>query len=169
MLALVWMILAALALPFRSKGRLEAENAILRQQVIVLRRQVHGRVKLTNLDRAILVQLYRWFPWALRALVIVRPETVIGWHRAGFRAYWRWKSRRRGERPRVDAELRRLIRQMSLNNPLCGAPRVHGELLKLGYEVAQSTVAKYMIRRRGRPGQDWRTFLCNHAPGCSRN
>ncbi len=161
---MIWIVLAALALPFKSKGRLEAENAILRQQIMVLRRQVHGRVKLTNLDRAILLRLYRWFPWVLRALVIVRPETIIRWHRAGFRAYWRWKSGRRGGRPRVDAELRRLIRQMSLNNPLWGAPRLHGELLKLGYEVGQSTVAKYMIRRCGRPGQDWRTFLHNHAP-----
>ncbi len=92
MLGVIWIVLAALALPFKSKGRLEAENAILRQQVIVLRRQVRGRVKLTNLDQAILVQLYRWFPCILRALVIVRPETVIRWHRAGFRAYWRWKS-----------------------------------------------------------------------------
>ncbi len=159
MLALIWIVLAALALPFKSKRRLEAENAILRQQIIVLRRQVRGRVKLTNLDRAILVQPYRWFPRVLRTIVVVRPETVIRWHRAGFRAYWRWKSRRRGGRPRVDAELRMLIRQMSLDNPLWGAPRIHGELLKLGYEVAQSTVAKYMIRRRGWPGQDWRTFL----------
>ncbi len=164
MLAVIWIVLAGLALPFKSKGRLEAENAILRQQIMVLRRQVHGRVKLTNLDRAILVQLYRWFPWVLRALVIVRPATVIRWHRAGFRAYWRWKSRRRGGRPRVHSELRMFIRQISLDNPLWGAPRIHGELLKLGYEVAQSTVAKYMIRRRGRPGQDWRTFLRNHAP-----
>jgi hypothetical protein len=163
MLGVIWIVLAALALPFKSKGRLEAENAILRQQVIVLRRQVRGRVKLTNLDRAILVQLYRWFPCILRALVIVRPETVIRSHQAGFRAYWRLKSRRRGGRPQVDAELRMLIRQMSLDNPLWGAPRIHGELLKLGYEVAQSTVATYMIRRGGRPGQDWRTFLCNHA------
>jgi transposase InsO family protein len=163
MLAVIWIVVATLALPFKSKGRLEAENAILRQQIIVLRRQVHGRVKLTNLDRAILVQLYRWFPWVLRALVIVRPETVIRWHRSGFRAYWRWKSRSRGGRPRVDAELRMLIRQMSLDNPLWGAPCIQGELLKLGYEVAQSTVAKYMIRRRGRPGQDWRKFLHNHA------
>ncbi len=163
MLALIWIVLAALALPFKSKGRLEAEKAILRQQIIVLRRQVHGRVKLTNLDRTIFVQLYRWFPWALRALVIVRPETIIRWHQAGFRAYWRWRSRRRGGRPRIDPELRMLIRRMSLDNPLWGAPRIHGELLKLGYEVAQSSVAKYMIRRRGRPGQDWRTFLHNHA------
>jgi Hsp20/alpha crystallin family len=145
MLALIWIVLAALALPFKSKGRLEAENAILRQQIIVLRRQVHGRVKLTNLNRAISVQLYRWFPPAVAGAHVVRPETVIRWHRAGFRAYWRWKSRRPGGRPRVDPELRMLIRQMSLDNPLWGAPRIHGELLKLGYEVAQSTVAKYMV------------------------
>jgi transposase InsO family protein len=164
MLALIWIVLSAFAMPFKSKGRLEVENAMLRHQILVLRRQVRGRIRLTNLDRTLLVQLSRWFPWVAQALVIVRPETVVRWHRAGFRAYWRWKSRRRGGRPRVGAELRALIRQMSLDNALWGAPRIHGELLKLGYEVAQSTVAKYMAERRGRPIQDWRTFLRNHAP-----
>ena len=86
------------------------------------------------------------------------------WHRAGFRCYWRWKSRRRGGRPQIDTELRALIRLMSMENPLWGAPRIHGELLKLGFEVAQSSVAKYMVKRRGPPSQGWRTFLHNHAP-----
>ena len=86
------------------------------------------------------------------------------WHRAGFRRYWRWKSRSRGGRPQIDVELHTLIRQMSMENLLWGAPRIHGELLKLGFEVAQSSVAKYMVRRRGPPSQEWRTFLLNHAP-----
>ena len=86
------------------------------------------------------------------------------WHRAGFRCYWRWKSRPLGGRPQIDTELRALIRRMSMENPLWGAPRIHGELLKLGIEVAQSSVAKYMVKRRGPPGQGWRTFLRNHAP-----
>ena len=86
------------------------------------------------------------------------------WHRAGFRRYWRWKSHRRGGRPQIDPELRELIRRMSVENPLWGAPRIHGELLKLGVEVAQSSVARYMLKRGRPPGQEWRTFLHNHAP-----
>jgi len=92
------------------------------------------------------------------------PETLVSWHRAGFRRYWRWKSRRRGGRPRIEIELRALIRQMSMENLLWGAPRIHGELLKLGFNVAQSSVAKYMVKRRGPPSQGWKTFLRNHAP-----
>ena len=144
--------------------RLEAENAVLRHQLIVLRRRPHGRVQLTNHDRWFFVQLYRWFPSILKMLMIVRPETLLRWHRAGFRCYWRWKSRRRAGRPRIETELRALIRRMSIENPLWGAPRIHGELLKLGFEVAQSSVAKYMVKRRGPPSQGWRTFLHNHAP-----
>jgi transposase InsO family protein len=101
----------------------------------------------------------------LQALQIIRPETLVRWHRGGFRSYWRWKSRNRGGRPQIDAELQELIRKMSVDNSLWGAPRIHGELLKLGFEVAQSTVAKYMVRRQRRPpGQSWWTFLRNHAP-----
>ena len=96
--------------------------------------------------------------------MIIRPETLVGWHRAGFRRYWRWKSCRRGGRPQIETELRALIRQMSTENLLWGAPRIHGELLKLGFSVAQSSVAKYMVKRRGPPSQEWRTFLRNHAP-----
>src|ERR1700757_3615928 len=96
--------------------------------------------------------------------MIVRPETLVRWHRAGFRCYWRWKSRRRGGRPQIEADLCALIRQMSTENLLWGAPRIHGELLKLGFSVAQSTVAKYMVKRRGPPSQRWRTFLRNHVP-----
>jgi transposase InsO family protein len=164
MFAVLSLVLAVLAVPFKSKRRLEAENAALRHQVMVLRRQVRGRIHLTNLDRLFLVQLYRWCPSILRALVIIEPETIVRWHRAGFRCYWRWKSRLRGGRPQISAELRALIRRMSIANPLWGAPRIHGELLKLGFEVAQSSVAKYMVKRHGLPSQGWCTFLRNHAP-----
>jgi hypothetical protein len=112
----------------------------------------------------LLIQLYRWFPSILQILTIIRPETLVRWQRAGFRCYWRWKSRPSGGRPQIATELRGLIRRMSMENPLWGAPRIHGELLKLGFEVAQSSVARYMIKRRGPPSQGWRTFLRNHAP-----
>jgi len=164
MVALICFVLAMLALPFKSKSRLEAENAALRHQLIVLRRKVRGRAQLTNSDRWFFVQVYRWFPSILQVLTIIRPETLVRWHRAGFRRYWRWKSQRRGGRPQIDAELRGLIRQMSMENLLWGAPRIHGELLKLGFELAQSSVAKYMVKRRGPPSQGWRIFLRNHAP-----
>jgi hypothetical protein len=108
--------------------------------------------------------MYRWFPSILTVVTIVQPETLVRWHRAGFRRYWRWTSNSRGGRPRVEMELRALIRQMSKENQLWGAPRIHGELLKLGFNVAQSTVAKYMVKRRGPPSQGWKTFLRNHAP-----
>jgi transposase InsO family protein len=137
---------------------------VLRHQLIVLRRSLHGRVRPTNHDRWFLIQLYRWFPSILQVLTIIRPETLVRWHRAGFRCYWRWKSRPLGGRTPIDTELRVLIRRMSVENPLWGAPRIHGELLKLGIEVAQSSVANYMVKRRGPPSQEWRTFLHNHAP-----
>ena len=164
MIGLFCFALAVLVSPFRSKIRLEAENATLRHQLVVLRRKLKGRARLTNDDRWFFVQLYRWFPSILPALMIIRPETLQRWHRAGFRRYWRWQSRRRGGRPPIEAELRALIRQMSTENLLWGAPRIHGELLKLGFEVAQSSVAKYMVKRRGLPSQGWRPFLRNHAP-----
>jgi transposase InsO family protein len=110
------------------------------------------------------IWLYRWFPSTVGALAIVRPETVVRWHRVGFRAYWRWRSRNRVSRPKISAELRALVREMSQANSLWGTPRIHGELLKLGFDVAQSTVAKYMVRRRGPPSQIWKTFLRNHVP-----
>jgi len=129
-----------------------------------LRRRLHGRVRLTNNDRWFFIQLYRWFPLILQVLTIIQPETLLQWHRAGFRRYWRWKSNSRGGRPQIQTELRVLIRQISMENSLWGAPRIHGELLKLGFEVAQSSVAKYMAKRRGPPSQGWRTFMHNHAP-----
>src|SRR5712671_6999550 len=164
MIALFYFVVAVLASPFKPKSRLEAENAVLRHQLIVLRRKVRGRARLTNTDRWFFVLLYRWFPSILKVVTIVQPETLVHWHRAGFRRYWRWKSRRRGGRPQIETELRALIRQMSTENFLWGAPRIHGELLKLGFTVAQSSVAKYMVKRRGPPSQEWRTFLRNHAP-----
>src|ERR1700726_2572534 len=163
MMGLPCFILAVLASLFKSKIRLEAENAALRHQLIVLRRNLGGPARLTNHHRWFFVQLYPWFP-SILTVTIIRPATLVRWHRAGFRCYWRWKSRRRGGRPQIEADLRALIRRMSIENPLWGSPRIHGELLKLGFAVAQSSVAKYMVKRRGPPSQGWRTFLHNHAP-----
>ena len=128
---LSWFVIAL----FRSKARLEAEIVVLRHQLNVLRRRTPTRGRLTLVDRLILVWPYRLRPSVLSAVTIVQPETVVRWHREGFRLYWRWKSRARGGRPQIPSELRRLIREMSL--ALWGAPRIHGELLKLGIEVAQ--------------------------------
>lgn len=158
MFALFCFVLAIFASPFKSKSRLEAGNAALRHQLIVLRRKVRGRVRLTSNDRWFFIQLCRWFPAILQVLTIVRPETLVQWHRAGFRCYWRWKSRPRGGRPQIEADLRVLIRRMCIENPLWGAPRIHGELLKLGFEVAQSSVARYMVKRRRRRARGGKSF-----------
>src|SRR3954470_20656571 len=160
--SLIWLALVG---AFRSRVSLEAENTILRHQLSVLRRKSPKRPPFGMLDRLVFVGLYRLAPKVLDALAVVKPETVIKWHRAGFRSYWRWTSRRRGGRPTVAPEIRRLIREMSIANPLWGAPRIHGELLKLGIEIGQTSVAKYMARRRAPPSQGWRTFLHNHADG----
>src|ERR1700726_4477734 len=116
MIALLCFALAVLASPFKSKLRLGAENAGLRHQLIVLKRRLHGRVRFTNHDRWFFIQLYRWFPSILKVFTIIRPATLVRWHRAGFRCYWRWKSRRRGGRPQIEADLRALIRRMSIEN-----------------------------------------------------
>ena len=116
MIGLLWFVLAIFIWPLRSDARLEAENAVLRQQLLVLRRKCRGRVRLTNFDRWIFVQLYRLFPSVLQVLQVIRPETLVRWHRAGFLSYWRWKSRNRGGRPRINTDLRALIGQMSLEN-----------------------------------------------------
>jgi transposase InsO family protein len=150
---------------FRSRARLEAEILVLRQQINVLRRKSPKRLAFSNIDRLLLVWLSRLVPTTLEALTVVRPETVIRWHRAGFRAYWRFKSRPRGGRPKMPLDIRQLVRDMSVANPLWGSPRIHGEPLKLGIEVGQTTVAKYMARGRRPPSQGWRTFLRNHADG----
>ena len=164
MIALICFVLAVLASPFKSNIRLEADNAALRHQVIVLRRKLKGRVRLTNNDRWFFVQLYRWFPSILPILMIIRPETLVGWHRAGFRRYWRWKSRRRGGRPQIETELRALIRQMSTENLLWGAPRIHGELKMLGFDISERTVLRWMRKapRRPEPAKCWTEFLNNH-------
>ncbi|MCA1454128.1 transposase [Bradyrhizobium sp. BRP22] len=166
MIGLLGFVLAVVTSPFKSRLQREAENAALRHQLMVLRRRLQGRVRLTNHDRWFFVQLYRWFPSISSVLTIVRPETLGRWHRTGFRCYWRWKSRSSGGRPQIDTELRVLIRRINIENPLWGAPRIHGELLKLGFEVAQSSVAKYMVRRRGPPSQGWRTFAQPRAGHC---
>src|SRR6516164_7787036 len=150
---------------FRSRAALEAEIVVLRQQLNVLRRACPKKLPFNSIDRLILGGACRLFPIVNNALAIVRPDTVIRWHRAGFRSYWRWKSRRRRGRPTVPLEIRRLIREMSTANPLWGAPRIHGELLKLGIDIGQTSVAKYMARGRAPPSQGWKTFLCNHADG----
>ena len=149
----------------RSRVALEAEVLVLRQQINVLRRTRSRRPPFISIDRLILGGVCRLFPKMYDVLAIVRPDTVIRWHRAGFRSYWRWKSRHRYGRPAVPLEIRRLIREMSIANPLWGAPRIHGELLKLGIEIGQTSVAKYMARRRAPPSQGWNTFLRNHADG----
>src|SRR5712675_317621 len=160
--SLIWLALIGL---FRSRASLQAEILTLRHQLNVLRRKSPQRLTFTSIDRLVYAGLYRLAPGVLDALKIVRPETVIRWHRAGFRAYWRSKSRLRGGRPKTPLEIRHLIRKISLANPLWGAPRIHGELLKLGIDVGQTTVAKYMARRRMPPAQGWKTFLRNHADG----
>src|SRR6202045_129927 len=150
---------------FRSRAVLEAEIWTLRQQINVLRRTAPRRLSFSVFDHLVFVGLYRLFPKVCDALAIVKPETIVRWHRAGFRSYWRWKSRPRGGRPTVPLEIRQLIRQMSVVNPLWGAPRIHGELLKLGFDVGQTSVAKYMARGKRPPSQGWKTFLHNHADG----
>jgi transposase InsO family protein len=165
MAGIIATLLGALLASFKPRTRLCLENLALRHQLAVLRRTAPRRVPLRITDRLLFAWLYRLWPGVLEAMAIVRPETVLRWHRDGFRAYWRWKSRSRVGRPRVPREVRALIRQMSLANRLWGAPRIHGELLKLGIEVAQSTVAKYMVKCRLPPSQSWATFLRNHADG----
>ena len=132
---------------------------------MVPNRKSQKRVRLQNIDRLILVWLYRIFPSIVDAVVVVKPETVIRWHRRGFQAYWHWKSRRRGGRPRINREIRDLIRRINRENPLWGAPRIHGELLMLGTEVAESTVGRYMLRIGRPPSQGWKTFLRTQAAG----
>ena len=147
-----------------SRARREAEILYLRQQLVVLKRSAPPRPRLKAIDRLLFVCLYRLFPSLIDASIVFKPETLLRWHRRGFRLFWRWKSRRRVGRPALPADIRGLVRRISRENPLWGAPRIHGELLKLGIEIAQSTVAKYMVRRRGPPSQGWKTFLRNHTP-----
>jgi hypothetical protein len=174
-LVLLWTALTGL---FRSRARLEAEILVLRQRINVLRRTCPKRFAFGIFDRWVFVGLYRLVPGIVEALSIVQPETVVRWLRAGFRLFWRWKSRLRGGRRRVPLAIRKLIRDMSLANPLWGAPRIHGELLKLGIDVGRTSVAKYMAQRmegRHRAGgpffaimltvsPPWTCSSCRHFP-----
>jgi len=162
MIDTLYCLLSQLSAGLKTRVDLQAENLMLRYQLDVLRRSAPKRVPLRKIDRLILVWLYRLWPASIGALRIVHPKTLIRWHREGFRLYWRWKSRPRGGWPRVSAELRALIRQMSQQNPLWGAPRIHGELLKLGFDISEATVSRYMPRRPRDPDQRWKTFVANH-------
>ena len=148
---------------FKSRTRLEAENMFLRHQLTIALRQAPPRLRLRGSDRALLTWMTRLWPSLADIAQVVQPETILRWHRAGFKAFWRWKSPNRAGRPKIDRGLRDLIQRMSRENPLWGASRIHGELLMLGFEVAQSTVSKYMVRRPNPPSQTWKTFLRNHA------
>ena len=163
MFAIIHLLATFIADLFKPPRRLEVENLFLRHQLNVALRRAPQRVRLRAGDRVLMVWMTRRWPSLLGLSRVVQPDTIMRWHRAGFRTYWRRKSRGRPGRPRVSRELRELIQRMSKENPLWGAPRIHGELLKLGFEIAESTVSKYMIRRRGPPLQTWRTFLRNHA------
>ena len=163
MITTLGLLVAAARSCFRSRFRLQTENLVLRHQINILRRAAPSRVRPTSTERLWFVWLYRLWPGVLRSVTIVRPETIVRWHRQGWRAYWRWKSRCAAGRPKVASNVCDLIREISLANPLWGAPRIHGELLKLGIEVAQSTVSKYMPKGGPACGQTWWTFLWNHA------
>src|SRR5256886_11584118 len=164
MFAIIHLLATFIADLFKPPRRLEVENLFLRHQLNVALRRAPQRVRLWAGDRVLMVWMTRRWPSLLGLTRVVQPATILRWHRCGFRAYWRWKSRGRPGRPRVSRELRELIQRMSKENPLWGAPRIHGELLKLGFEIAESTVSKYMIRRRGPP---WLVpFVCRAAPYC---
>src|SRR5947209_9215300 len=148
---------------FKSRRRLETENLLLRNQLSIALRRAPPRLRLRGGDRALLAWMTRIWPSLLDIAQVVKPETILRWHRSGFKAFWRWKSRNRAGRPKIDRGLRDLIQRMSKENPLWGASRIHGELLMLGFAVAQSTVSKYMVRGGRPPSQSWKTFLRNHA------
>ena len=148
---------------FKSRIRLEAEYLFLRHQLTIALRQAPPRLRLRSGDRALLIGMTRLWPSLLGMAQVVQPETILRWHRAGFKMFWRWKSRNRVGRPKIDRGLRDVIERMSKENPLWGASRIHGEVLMLGFEVAQSTVSKYMMRPPKPPSQTWKTFLRNHA------
>jgi putative transposase len=155
-------LLSVLRACIRSRVELQLELLALRQQIHVLERSRGCRLRLSPADRVFWVWLSRvWTGWR-RPLIIVKPTTVLAWHRQGFRWFWRWKSRRRIGRPPIASDVRALIRTMCDANPLWGAPRIHGELLTLGLAISQASVAKYMGRGRRPPSQTWRTFLTNH-------
>ena len=164
MTALLIALLASFRAATRSRLELAAEILALRHQLAVLRRATPKRPRLRPIDRLFWMLLSGVWPDWRHSMQMVTPATVVGWHRRAFAAYWRWNSRpRRVGRPALAADLRALIRQMRAANPLWGAPRIHGELQKLGFDVSQATVAKYLGRRASPPSPSWRTFLSNHA------
>jgi transposase InsO family protein len=148
---------------FKSRSQLEAENIFLRHQLNIALRHAPPRRRLRWFDRALLVWMTRLWPGLIGMTQVVQPETILRWHRAGFKSFWRWNSRNRAGRPKIDSGLRDLIQRVSRENPQWGAARIHGELLMLGFEVAQSTVSKYMVRGGSPSSQSWKTFLRNHA------
>src|SRR5437870_11851258 len=161
-MSLVLALLGTLRAALKTRTDLVLENLALRQQLALLRRP-SKRPRVGLLDRVFWTWLSQWWARWREALHVVQPQTVIRWHHRGFRAFWNWKSRRgRTGRPPVDSEIAKLVRTMALANPLWGAPRIHGELLKLGLDVSQPTVGRLMPRRAKPPSQTWRTFLENH-------
>jgi putative transposase len=147
----------------KSRAALQLENVALRHQIGVLQRSAKKRLSLNNADRLFWAGLSRLWPEWRSALKIVKPETVIAWHRNAFRKFWTWKVRRgKPGRPAISAEIRALIRRKSRENPGWGAPRIHGELLKLDIDIGETSVSKYLVRSRKTPSQTWRTFLENH-------
>src|SRR6266508_3275397 len=163
MFAILHLLVMFVADLFKSRRRLEAENLFLRHQLSIALRRAPPRLRLRGSDRALLVWMTLLWPSLLGAAKVVQPETILRWHRTGWKVFWRWKSRKRAGRPKIDRGLRDLIQRMSKENPQWGASRIHGELLMLGFEVAQSTVSKYMVRGGAPPSQNWKTFLRNHA------
>ena len=165
MFATIFSLFSSLRRGLRARVALHAE-ILVRHQLLILQRKNRNRgrrLRLSSIDRLFWVWLSRFWSGWRSALVIVKPETVIAWHRQGFRLYWSWRSRHPQGRPSASKEIIDLIRKMSLANPLWGAPKIHGELLKLGVTLSESTVAKYMARHRRPPSQTWRTFLTNHS------
>src|SRR5262249_27656166 len=163
MVAVLSAVVSIFAFRFRSRASLELKLIALQHQLAVLRRQRPGRPQLSTLDPLLWVWLYRTWPQVIDAMVLVKPTTVVQRHCKGFRFHWRWRSRRSG-RPKIDTEIRALIRRMSKDNPLGGAPRIHGELLKLGIKISQATVGRWMPWRPKVPSPTWRSFLRNHLP-----
>lgn len=162
MITLIRLLFTQVLSGLKSRAELQAENLILRHQIETLTRSQPKRAKVTRWDRLILLWLSRLWPRSKRAILVVHPKTLVRWHQEGFRHYWRWRSRQAVGRPRVSNEIRALVRQMNQQNPLWGAPRIHGEILKLGFDVSQATVSRYLPRRLPNPDQTWRTFLRNH-------
>jgi transposase InsO family protein len=162
MIAILKIFAAQVTLSVKSRAALQAENALLRHQIDILRRQAPKRIRCSRAERAIIKLFLRLWPRSARFICILHPKTVVRWHQEGFRLYWRWKSRVRRGRPRTSSEIRALVRQMSGDNPLWGAPRIHGEMLKLGFDVSQATVSRCMPKRSPNPNQSWKTFLRNH-------